>query len=135
MVPIDVYKAFWNHLADLTGIDQVLIVSDEPELQNLIKEVEDQSTILIAIIPSSDSHALDDDNIEEMDPCVIFVVKKIDPAAYSYDEMLAVRGLTQGLITSVKLQMKIHKLDVNENDPGTILMRRLDLNKLHTEPE
>lgn len=135
MVPIQIFESFWLHIAQLTRIDHVLMVSDEAELQNLIKEIADKETILVAVIPSSDSGADGQDNIMESDPCVIFVVEKIDPKEYTYAELLSVRESTQGLMTSVKLQMKAHALDTDHNDTGTMLTRRLDFSKMHTEPE
>jgi hypothetical protein len=135
MVPINSYDSFWKHIAQIVGITQVLLVSDEAELANCIKEVADQATILVAVIPPSDTDARDNDNLLEADPCVIFVVQKIDPKDYTYEQMLKARSDTQALMTSVKLQMKAHALDYDHNDAGTLIMRRLDLNKMHTEPE
>lgn len=136
MVPISKYDSFWQHVASILGINHCYCVSDQAELENWIKsEVSDQETILVAVIPSSDSWADGQDNILEMDPGVIFVVKKIDPKDYTYAEMLAVRGVTQTLMTSVKMQMKAHAVDTDQNDDGTVMLRRLDFGKMHTEPE
>lgn len=135
MVPILDYNSFWNHVAEICSIDRVFMVSEESEMSSYIKEVEDDCLILVAVIPSSDTEAPDIDNIEEVDSCVIFVMKKITPSNLTTSEILQVRQNTQAVITSVKNEMINHAADVCEDNAGTKLMRRLVIDKMHTDPE
>jgi len=135
MVPILDYNTFWNHIVEICNLDLFFLVSEESEMSSYIKEVEDDCMILVAVIPSSDTDAPDIDNIEEADSCVIFVMKKITPSNLTAAEILQVRQDTQAAITSVKNEMIKHAADVNNDDAGTKLMRRLVIDKMHTDPE
>jgi len=122
-------------MADLCSIDQSMIVADESELSESIKELNDQETVLIAKIPSSDSEALDGDNMLEKEQCLIFVLQKVDFKSMTSIERTIVRIYTQAMMTSVKVHMKALALDTDHNNEYTVLMRRLDLNGMHTDPE
>jgi len=135
MVPVKTYKSYWDDLKIELGIDRVLMVSDESELQQLIKEVVDGEKILVAVIPSSDTEAPDIDNIEEVDSCFLFILQKVSFQDLTRDELLDVQEFTQELISSIKERMTEDCANVNTDTPGSLLMRRLVIDKMHTDPE
>lgn len=135
MVPVKTYKSYWDDLGTGLSIDRVLMVSDESELQQQIKDVALGEKILVAVIPSSDTEAPDVDNIEEVDSCFVFILQKVSFQDIMRDELLDVQQFTQELISSVKEQMTEDFANVNTDTPGSKLMRRLVIDKMHTDPE
>lgn len=135
MVPIKAYKNYWESLMAIFDIDRVLLVSDESELQAQIKDVFGGENILVAVIPSSDCEAPDYDNVEEMDGCYLFILQKVSFHDITRDELIDIQELTQNLITTIKQKMLEDAANVNYDTPGSLLMRRLIIDKMHTDPE
>jgi len=135
MVPVKTFKAYWDAVSAFLGIDLTLMVSDETELQQQIKEVDNGGVILVAVIPSADTEAPDADNIEEIDNCFLFILKKISIQDLTRAELLDIQEETQALLAAVKEKMTGDFENVNSDTPGSVLMRRLVIDKMHTDPE
>ena len=136
MVPIRTYKGFWDYLKTvITTIDWVFVVSDLPEIKEYIKKVADGDILLVAVIPSSDTDAMNTDNLEETDSCYVFLLKKNSRMDLTPETLFSDREETQQIITQIKHTMWQLASDFDHEDVNTRLMRRLLLNKMHTDPE
>jgi len=136
MVPIRVYKRFWEQIASHIGCTLTMIVSDESELQKKIKEVDAGQKILIAVIPSSDFSAQDRDNVSEIDTCFVFILVKSDAASLTEDELFNEREMTQNMMIHAKTEMMRLADDMTTHpDEPAHLMRHLAEGKIHTDPE
>ena len=122
----------------VTGIDQVFIVHEESDLASVIRDIDAGGVILFAVIPSSDIEATSADDIEEIDSCFVFVVKKSDRGNLTHAEYLLELEITQAVITAVKAKMIQLSSDFDHcrTLPAyTHLMHRLFINGMHTDPE
>jgi hypothetical protein len=139
MVSISTYKAFWDYIKSVVaGIDEVLLVHERADLQMTIKEVNENSVILMAIIPSSDTESASLDDIKEFDSCFLFVIRKSDPKDQTNDDFLTDLGSTQVIMGNVKDKMIELAGDTEHcNIPPAYahLMHRLVINGMHTDPE
>ena len=106
MIPVRKYKALWEFIAsEIPAINMVFVVDDEAELASKIKEVDDLATMLVAVVPSSDMNATDEDNYGDVDTCLVYLLMKIDPRDHSDEGIMDERELTQNLMGNVREAM------------------------------
>ena len=135
MIRVKAYKTFFEHMANcVTGINKVLIVADEQELEKLLREIEDKAVIMIAVIPSSDTIFTDLDNKQEDDNSVVYIIKKTTARDMTEDDLLDVRDDTQQKIMQLKDQLYYMAMDRESQDPIIKMARRL-VPIFHTDPE
>ena len=76
MIAVRDYKIFWDYIAtQITSITKVFVVDDETELQKKIADIEDMCVFLVAVIPFSDLNASDEDNLGDIDTCVVYLLQ------------------------------------------------------------
>ena len=135
MIPVRKYKALWDFIeSQIHAIDTVLMVDDETELANKIKEVEDRSIILVVITPLSDINAADEDNYGDVDTCLIYLLQKVDPRDESDEDIMNERELTQNTMTAIRILM----LDLEGRCDGTDaarIMKQVIRGKQHVDRE
>ncbi len=136
MVPVRTYRTFWEHMKTLVPqVNTVYLFATEKELTKYIAEVTTNDILLLALIPSSDTKAANIDNLTEVAPCVIFILRKTTDGDLSPEQLFEDREITQGVMNAVKQKMWDMAGDFDHQDANTRLMRRLILNGMHTDPE
>jgi len=129
------YRDFWRFIADeITAIDKAVMVDDEPELAIRIKEVEDRKIFLVAVTPSSDLTAFNEDNYGDVDTCVIYVLMKVDPRDETPGDIMDEREKTQNAMNEVRRLM----LDLEERCDDSYaaeLMKQVIRGKQHIDRE
>ena len=96
MIKVREYKQLWDYVAtQITDIKRVVIVDDESHLASIIKDIEENQMILVAVTPSSDLVAMDEDNLGDVDTCIIYVIMKVDPRNENELDIMNERALTQ----------------------------------------
>ena len=135
MIPVRKYKALWDFIAsEIPAIKTVFVVDDEAELSSKIKEIENLSVILVAVIPSSDMNAPDEDNYGDIDTCLIYLLMKIDPRDETDEDIMAERELTQNTMNSIRHLM----LDLEgccDGSDASKLMKQVIRGKQHIDRE
>ena len=139
MIAISTYKDFWEYMATVvTGIDLVYIVHEESDLASVIRDLAAGAVILFAVIPSSDIEATSNDDIEEIESCYVFIVKKSNASDLTHAEYLLQMEGTQQTMRALKNKMIELSGDTDHcQQAGTFghLMHRLFINGMHTDPE
>ena len=125
----------WEYVqSQIPGIDHLFMVDDETELTNKISQVSDGDIILIAVFPSTDSQSIDEDNLEEVDSCVIFLLQKIEQRNIDDVDLMAERESTQELLATIRSAM--YELMVNHiDDSNHHMMHKLIEGKQHIDRE
>jgi hypothetical protein len=135
MVRVREYKALWEYIqSTVPGITHLFMVDDESELTSKISQVSDGDIILVVVFPSTDSQAFDEDNFDDVDSCVIFLLQKIEQRNIDDADLLIERERTQNLLTSIRLAMynlMIHHL----NSTNHHIMHKLVEGKQHIDRE
>jgi len=135
MIRVKEYKTFFEHMANcVPGINKVLIVADEQELEKFLREIADKAVVMIAVIPSSDTIFTDLDNKQEDDNSVVYIIKKTTARDMTEDDLLNVREDTQQKIMQLKDQLYYMAMDTESQDPINKMGRRL-VPIFHTDPE
>ena len=136
MIPVKKFKRFWEYMADVVGkITLVFVVSDESEMIRRIENVNDGEFLLVAVIPSSNSDLIDQDNYKEIENPIVYVLKKSDASNLDEDDILQIRHETQELMTAIKKEMIRLAGENVPCDEYTSLMENLCDGKIHTDPE
>lgn len=86
----------------IPSIHQVLLATNEAELADLIKEIENEGIILISIIPSAKNVGADCDNINEESILLFYLVQKLEMRNYTHAEFLNKLGDMQLLMRNFK---------------------------------
>ena len=135
MIAVRKYKAFWDYIAtQITEITRVLVVDDESELAKKISDIEDKAIFLVAVIPFADLQAMDEDNLGDVDTCVMYILQKVDPRDENEEDIMTERSNTQELMNRVRRLM----LDLEERCDGTDqsrLMKQVVRGKQHIDRE
>ena len=84
---------------------KIVFVDDEPELANKIKEIEVGSIILVAVTPSSDLNAENEDNYGDIDTCVIYSLMKVNASDQTDEDIMNERELTQNTMRDIRTLM------------------------------
>jgi hypothetical protein len=135
MVPVRDYKTLWDYVkTQETRIDLVVMVDDETELTKKIEEAEDQDIILVAVYPSADQVAFDEDNYSDVDTCIIYILQKVSIRNMNDEDLLTERALTQEIMMSVRDIMA----DLMNTHADTVyhrMMKQLIRGKQHIDRE
>ncbi len=124
---------FKGMLVKVPALKSFLLVASESDLANKIRNLSDGDfPLLIVLIPSADSIALDPDNVTEASTCLLYVVRKLIPDASDDVSFLNLMEDTQNIFTAVKLQLATDKAN---HDTSPHFMHRMDLNRMHSDPE
>ena len=136
MIAVRKYKAFWDYVAtQLTSITRVILVDDETELSKKISDVANGDILLVAAYPSSDLSQFDEDNLGDVDTCVIYVLMKIDPRNVDDDDIMTERETTQNLMKAIRLLMLDMEVDWDNINDNTKMMKQLIRGKQHVDRE
>jgi hypothetical protein len=135
MIPVRQYKALWEYIqSSVPDIDHLFLVDDETELATKIASLSDGDIILVVVIPTTDSQAIDEDNISDVDTCVIYVLQKIEQRNTGDDDLMDERATTQELLSKVRFTMNALMLDHADDDNHRI-MKQLTRGKMHIDRE
>ena len=134
MIPIKLYADYFKTMLDKNiGIKSVIIVATEPQLANHIREMAaGDFPALIALVPSADSIAQNSDTILEANQCLIYVLIKIDSTLETRDSFIDKMEESQNILASIK---NIMLADRAQHEVFNHLLERIDLNRMHTDPE
>ncbi len=136
MVPVRDYKSFFDYLASqITEINQVFCVDDETELSKKISEVGNEDVILVAPFPSADLDQMDEDNLGDVDQCIVYVLQKIDLRNVTDDEVMDERALTQQIMTRLRELMFSLAAEWDNQTSYTRLMKQMIRGKQHVDRE
>ena len=135
MVRVREYKILWEYIKSIvSGIDHLFMVDDETELTDRISQLSDGDISLVVVFPSTDSQALDEDNVPEVDSCVIFILQKIEQRNIDDADLLDEREATQELLATIRRCM--YDLMINHSDDSNHrIMNRLIEGKQHIDRE
>lgn len=136
MVPVRDYKSLWEYIvSQIVEITQVLCVDDETELSKKISEVANGENILVAPFPNADLDAMDEDNLGDIDQCVIYVLQKIDLRNVTDTEVMNERAMTQLLMKKVREQMLELASQWENQTAHSRLMKQMIRGKQHIDRE
>ncbi len=136
MVRAKTYKEFWENMNLLVpSIDRVKVVSDEVQVQKFIKDVENGEVILVAVLPSVDTEAFNLDNIKISESCYVFILKKSSERDQDDNDWINDVDSTQEICEDVITQMLRMAEDFDSQDSNTLMMRRLNPDKIHIDTE
>lgn len=116
----------------IDSITRALMVSTENQLVKKIDDFEETDIVLVMIVPSSDSKGKDVDNIIESETILMFILGKIDSGSEDEEDFIDNMEIFQNAVTDLKTLMIADKQDTESGCP---LMKGLDLNSIHTDPE
>jgi hypothetical protein len=135
MIPVKDYKATWDFIKSrVPQIEHFFLVDDESELSKKLKQIADKSIVLIAVIPTTDSQAFDEDNVSDVDTCVIYILQKVNERNLDDDDLLAEASFTQNVLNLVLAEMA--ELSFNHQDDSKhSIMRNLLRGKTHVDRE
>ena len=135
MIPVREYHDFWQSLyPEFPAISFCLEVDDETELAFRIKEISSDELFLVVVTPFADLSSTDEDNLGDVDTCLIYVIMKVDPANQSDEDRLNERELTQNTINAIRRRM-LELQTSNENTAETRMMRQMVRGKQHIDRE
>lgn len=134
MIGIANYRKYWVEMGDRLGdIDVTLFARTEEELARKIKDIEDGALILVAVVPSADTIALDLDAISEIETGIIYSLVKVsrnnqdmlDEVNAMEKSQLQINGIKKMLLwDATHCESEWHQL-----------ISRINFNKMHTDPE
>jgi len=117
MIPVRIYKQYWEDmLIRVPDLKHLVFASSEDYLQKKIKDIGLWESILVAVIPSSKGIG-NADAMKELQPCLIYVIQKIDNSLLTDDKFLSVQEQTQNVMERVKEFMLFDKNDFKNNCP------------------
>jgi hypothetical protein len=135
MVRVKDYKALWEYIrSTVKGIDYLFMVDDEAELTNKIKSISDGDANLVIVFPTTYSTAYDEDNIPDVDSCVIFILQKISEMDVDEADLMNQRENTQDLLTMIRASMYALATD-HANDDNHHIMHKMIAGKQHIDRE
>lgn len=130
MIKIKEYKAYGDTLKTRNSlITKVVLVYTEADLSKKIREITQNDVVLMMVVPSADSQAIDFDNITEKNTHVFYVLMKPDRTDITDTTLLDLMEDTQDIIEWVKNTMLADKTICGN------IMRFLEPNNIHTDPE
>lgn len=140
MVPIRQYRDYWKAmLTRIPAMKRVILVTEESELSNVIKNISDEEIFTVVVVPSAKSRPGDTDNFGMMNTGIVFVLQKLERGSISptndtsdaNDDLIDYLEVSQNVMKSV---VDTLKADKDDQDHCT-LMKKLDLNRITVEPE
>jgi len=133
MIKISVLKAYFDSMANRIQATKSILVRNETELAQKIKQVTAGELFLVVVIPSSDTRERDKDNILEEETLILYTVMKVDRANQIDADIVTGMELTQDCITALKSQLYADA--TNSNATYHRFIERIDFNRMHTDPE
>lgn len=127
MVNLTDFKNYWNGMPEkVTTLKSVHFVTDEGEIQGLLNDLtRREQPFAIVVIPSAKSAGSTQDNFQEENDTLLYVLEKEDAGNKSTFE---VQVDTQPVMEAIKTQMIADKTECG-------IMRNLDLGSFQTDPE
>jgi hypothetical protein len=123
-------KIMLNRLKPDFSIDKVFLVRSEAELAGDVKQIPSGTFYLAAVIPSSDTRAMNIDNVKEHETWLFYALEKSDRKGITAENRLASVAQQQRVISKIK---QIIRDDIYARVfPCHI---RPDINSMHTDPE
>jgi hypothetical protein len=120
-------------LEKIGSLKHYILVSTEAELGQRIRDLADDNfPLLVVVIPSADTIAIGADNVISANTCLLYVLQKADITSADSESFLDQMELTQELLREIIGQMIADRFDANGRCQ---LMSRLDLNRMHIDPE
>ena len=136
MIGVRKYKELWEYVASqIPLISNVIMVDDETELSKKISDVENNDILLVAAFPSSDLDQLDEDNLGDVDTCVVYVLQKLDLRNVNDDDLMLERETTQNILREIRMLMLSLAGDWENFNDKTNLMRQIIRSKQHIDRE
>lgn len=134
MLRIRALNDYYRRCLDkVSQLKEFILVSTEADLGQRIRDLADESfPILVVVIPSADTIAIGVDNVISANTCLLYVLQKADITTTDPDSFLDLMELTQELLREIIGQMISDRFDAHGNCQ---LMSRLDLNRMHIDPE
>ncbi len=136
MVPVRTYKYFWEHvMVQIPGFSHLFLVDDETELSKKIGDLDNMEVILVAVYPSADLSAIDEDNFGDIDTCVIYVLMKINERNVSPEDIDVERETTQKFMINIREYMRQLEGQWDNQTDHSRLMKQLVRGKQHVDRE
>ncbi|MFZ4523499.1 MAG: hypothetical protein ACOYNC_17480 [Bacteroidales bacterium] len=136
MIPVNTYRNLWLYMASvIPGIHHAFTVHEESDMAAAIRDIDQNDIILIAVVPSAEIEATSADDVEEIDSCYVFLVKKTDLGSLMHDEFITELHETQVLMTAVKRKLIELSGDTEHLTPYSHTLHRLMIHGMHTDPE
>ncbi len=134
MIRVRDYNNYFEQMCCwIQGLNGFVLVSGEAQFGEYIRQKSTSDfPLLIALIPSADSIAHDPDNILETATCLIYVMKKVESSDQTADSFLDTMEETQQIMQAIKEKMRA---DRGRHEIFSHLLERIDLSRMHTDPE
>jgi len=133
MIKINLLKSYFDAMAPRVLATKTILVRNETELAQKIKDFANAELFLVVVIPSSDTTSRNQDNILEKETIILYAVKKVSHKDQDDADVINDMIQAQDCITAVK--------DALLDDAGNCdalmheYLSRLDFNSMHTDPE
>lgn len=133
MIRIDKLNLYWKRMSNRVAATQAILVRDESELAQKIKNIINGEMFLVVVIPSSDTRARNSDNIQELELVIVYALKKVAHKDQNDTDVINDMIQTQECITKIKgfLLDDSTNCDAIDHD----MISKIDFNKIHTDPE
>ena len=133
MININEWAQYIHKLAmENVWIKHDVMVVDVVHLKDKIKELnlQDHYPLLVGVIPSSSSGSMDEDNISEMESCMLLV---LTPIERNFDSDIEVENfsITQQALTEIKRTIRQDYFNCEE----VPLLRDVKFKSFSTDPE
>ena len=138
MVPVLTYKTFWEFIkTEVSGIGLVRVAFEIEDFTSILRDLDLNSVVLLAVMPGSESESSSHDEYEEIDNVYVYLLKKSNPGDLTYDESINEMAALQVIMKNIK-----HKLIMLAGDymhqcsnPVIGLMRNIIIGTMRTDPE
>lgn len=118
----------------VSEITRVIIVSNESQLADKIKNVKASDIILVVIVPSADVNAMNVDDLFTMNTCLLYVLKfytNRDKVDSDFENALEE---TQDIAAAIAQKM-IDDVNTSEHGDCPHIMHYFEPNGMHIDPE
>ena len=133
MIKVNLLKSYFDAMAPRVLATKTILVRNETELAQKIKDFANGELFLVVVIPSSDTTARNSDNILEKETIILYAIKKVSHKDQDDADVISDMIQTQECITAVK-----DALLEDAGDCDALMheqLSRLDFNSMHTDPE
>lgn len=133
MIPIDEYRGYWAKMVARVNAKVAILVRDESEFSQYVKNLPPGETYLIAVIPSTDSDARNTDAILEKETVVVYAVRKVDRTNQTELDIMDTMKVTQLAIKNIKTMLLWDATNCSAEYHE--MMKRIAFGSFHTDPE
>lgn len=133
MIKVNLLKSYFDAMAPRVLATKTILVRNETELAQKIKNITAGEIFLVVVIPSSDTTSRNPDNILEKETIILYAVKKVSHKDQDDTDVINDMIQAQECITAVK-----DALLEDAGDCDALMheyLSRLDFNSMHTDPE